>query len=69
VAVAPGRLSVESFARRVYPGILVAITIALAADWLSSHYKAPVMLFALLFGMLDPPGTLMFDILTPGEGR
>ncbi|HEX2817563.1 MAG TPA: YeiH family protein, partial [Phenylobacterium sp.] len=51
VAVAPGRLSVESFARRVYPGILVAITIALAADWLSSHYKAPVMLFALLFGM------------------
>ena len=25
--------------------------------------------FALLFGMLDPPGTLMFDILTPGEGR
>ena len=25
--------------------------------------------FALLFGMLDQPGTLMFDILTPGEGR
>jgi alkyl sulfatase BDS1-like metallo-beta-lactamase superfamily hydrolase len=25
--------------------------------------------FAQLFGMLDPPGTLMFDILTPGEGR
>ena len=51
VAVAPKRLTAESFARRVYPGILVAITIALAADWLSSHYKAPVMLFALLFGM------------------
>jgi alkyl sulfatase BDS1-like metallo-beta-lactamase superfamily hydrolase len=25
--------------------------------------------FAQLFGMLDPPGALMFDILTPGEGR
>ena len=25
--------------------------------------------FALLFGMLDPPGTLMFDVVTPGEGR
>jgi alkyl sulfatase BDS1-like metallo-beta-lactamase superfamily hydrolase len=24
---------------------------------------------ALLFGMLDPPGSMMFDILTPGEGR
>lgn len=24
---------------------------------------------AALFGMLDPPSTLMFDILTPGEGR
>ncbi len=45
------RLSIRAFARSVYPGVLVAITIALAADWLSSHYKAPVMLFALLFGM------------------
>jgi uncharacterized integral membrane protein (TIGR00698 family) len=45
------RLSIEAFARSVYPGVLVAGTIALAADWLSSHYKAPVMLFALLFGM------------------
>ena len=44
-------LSIEAFARSVYPGVLVAVTIALAADWLSSHYKAPVMLFALLFGM------------------
>ncbi|HEY2358453.1 MAG TPA: putative sulfate exporter family transporter [Phenylobacterium sp.] len=45
------QLSVEAFARSVYPGVLVALTIALAADWLASHYKAPVMLFALLFGM------------------
>ncbi len=35
----------------VYPGVLVAVTIALASSWLSQHYGAPVMLFALLFGM------------------
>jgi uncharacterized integral membrane protein (TIGR00698 family) len=35
----------------VYPGVIVAVTIALAASWLSMHYGAPVMLFALLFGM------------------
>lgn len=37
--------------RILYPGVLVALTIALAATWLSQHYGAPVMLFALLFGM------------------
>jgi uncharacterized integral membrane protein (TIGR00698 family) len=53
VTAAPARrrLTVEAFARSVYPGVLVAVTIALAADWLAGHYKAPVMLFALLFGM------------------
>jgi hypothetical protein len=35
----------------VYPGLLVASTIALASTWLAQHYTAPVMLFALLFGM------------------
>ncbi len=35
----------------VYPGLLAAGTIAIASTWLSSHYTAPVMLFALLFGM------------------
>ncbi|MFL5296661.1 MAG: YeiH family protein [Phenylobacterium sp.] len=45
------RLSIEAIVRSVYPGVLVALTIALAADWLSGHYHAPVMLFALLFGM------------------
>ena len=38
-------------ANAAYPGVLVALTIALAATWLSQHYGAPVMLFALLFGM------------------
>jgi uncharacterized integral membrane protein (TIGR00698 family) len=37
--------------RVVYPGLLVAGTIALASTWLAQHYTAPVMLFALLFGM------------------
>jgi uncharacterized integral membrane protein (TIGR00698 family) len=35
----------------VYPGLLVAFTIALAATFLSTHYKTPVMLFGLLLGM------------------
>src|SRR5271154_5460778 len=37
--------------RAGYPGVLVAGTIALASTWLGQHYTAPVMLFALLFGM------------------
>ena len=37
--------------REIWPGFLVAATIALASTWLSQHYTAPVMLFALLFGM------------------
>jgi uncharacterized integral membrane protein (TIGR00698 family) len=45
------RLSARDFVLRVYPGLLVAGTIALASTWLSQHYAAPVMLFALLFGM------------------
>jgi uncharacterized integral membrane protein (TIGR00698 family) len=38
-------------ARAVWPGLLAAGTIALASTWLSQRYGAPVMLFALLFGM------------------
>lgn len=37
--------------RRLYPGILVALTAAGAAEWLSEHYSTPVMLLALLIGM------------------
>ena len=36
---------------RLYPGIAVATTVAAAATFLSQHYGAPVMLFALLIGM------------------
>jgi uncharacterized integral membrane protein (TIGR00698 family) len=37
--------------RAIYPGLLGAAVIGLAATWLSQHYGAPVMLFALLLGM------------------
>lgn len=33
------------------PGLLIAGLVALAASWLSEHYGAPVMLFALLLGI------------------
>jgi uncharacterized integral membrane protein (TIGR00698 family) len=37
--------------RRIGPGLLIAVLVALAASWLSDHYRAPVMLFALLLGI------------------
>lgn len=51
VATAPARRSLLDTARAVYPGVLAALTVALAATWLSQHYNAPVMLFGLLIGM------------------
>jgi len=35
----------------LFPGLIVVGTIAAAAGFLGSHYKAPVMLFALLIGI------------------
>jgi uncharacterized membrane protein YadS len=35
----------------LFPGVIAAITVAIAATFLSNHYGAPVMLFALLLGM------------------
>ncbi len=37
--------------QKVYPGLIAAVTVAIAATFLSAHYGAPVMLFALLLGM------------------
>src|SRR5204863_9869121 len=34
-----------------WPGVAVAATVAIAATFLSLHYKASAMLFALLLGM------------------
>jgi uncharacterized integral membrane protein (TIGR00698 family) len=41
----PGR------ARTLFPGVLACAVVAAAATFLSQHYGAPVMLFALLLGM------------------
>jgi len=44
-------LAMPSIARLLFPGILSAVTVALAARFLSDHYGAPIMLMALLLGM------------------
>jgi uncharacterized integral membrane protein (TIGR00698 family) len=49
IARAPRTL--PELARTTYPGLLAAGVAGLAASWLSQHYGAPVMLFALLIGM------------------
>jgi uncharacterized integral membrane protein (TIGR00698 family) len=38
-------------AEELFPGVIAAVTVAIAATFLSNHYGAPVMLFALLLGM------------------
>src|SRR6476661_1809334 len=37
--------------RSLFPGVLACVVVATAATFLSQHYGAPVMLFALLLGM------------------
>lgn len=37
--------------RTLFPGILASLVVAVAATFLSQHYGAPVMLFALILGM------------------
>lgn len=50
--VRPNRVSVLWAAGQTYfPGVVVSTTVAIAAMFLSEHYGAPVMLFALLLGM------------------
>lgn len=39
------------FPREYFPGLLAAITVALAASFLAEHYGGPAMLFALLLGI------------------
>ncbi len=38
--------------RALWPGLGVAVMVAIAARFVSDHYNAPVMLMALLFGMV-----------------
>jgi hypothetical protein len=43
------------WARAVAPGLAATLVVALAATYLSEHYRAPVMIFALLIGMALNP--------------
>lgn len=45
-----GRQAIRK-AQLMFPGVLSAVTVALAAKFISEHYGAPVMLLALLIGM------------------
>lgn len=45
------RLPQGALLHAIYPGLLAAVIIGLASTFLSDHYGAPVMLFALLIGM------------------
>jgi uncharacterized integral membrane protein (TIGR00698 family) len=47
LSIAHGRVQ----ARSRFPGVLACVVVAAAATFLSEHYGAPVMLFALLLGM------------------
>ncbi|MEM7545774.1 MAG: putative sulfate exporter family transporter [Pseudomonadota bacterium] len=38
-------------ARALFPGVLIAIVVAVAAQFLASHYDTPAMLLALLLGI------------------
>ena len=41
----------QTHGRTLFPGVLASGVVAAAATFLSQHYGAPVMLFALLLGM------------------
>lgn len=43
--------NIQSRVRELAPGFVVSLIVAAAATFLSEHYGAPVMLFALLLGM------------------
>ena len=49
-------------AQNVFPGIMMAVVVALAAKFISEHYGAPLMLMALLIGMA-------FNFLTEDGGK
>ena len=50
VAAVPRRPGRFARVEQELPGLIVAALVALAASWLADHYRAPVMLFALLLG-------------------
>ncbi len=48
---APAKLPLTARVKALFPGVLACAVVAAAASFLSEHYGAPVMLFALLLGM------------------
>ncbi|MFC6633402.1 YeiH family protein [Microbulbifer taiwanensis] len=46
-----GIAAIRERGRALFPGIVASVIVATAASFLSEHYDAPVMLFALLLGM------------------
>lgn len=50
-AVAATRIRLSKLVDTLAPGFLVAVVIAIAAQFLSEHYGAPAMLMALLLGI------------------
>ncbi|GJL90448.1 YeiH family protein [Hyphococcus sp.] len=43
--------SLQNKLREFTPGVLLAVTVALASLFISSHYGGPVMVYAILFGI------------------
>ena len=58
--------------KELFPGVLACVVVAAAATFLSQHYGAPVMLFALLLGMamnfLSAEGPCVAGIAFTGRG-
>ena len=47
----PAPISLLDKIRAIVPGLLIVLMVAMAAQFLSDHYGAPVMLMAILLGM------------------
>jgi uncharacterized integral membrane protein (TIGR00698 family) len=47
----PVKMNLKARAALYGPGLAIACIVAIAAKWLSEHFTAPVLLFALLLGM------------------
>ena len=45
------KFSIKNTAKALFPGLLAAVTVAIASRFLADHYASPIMLFALLIGM------------------
>ena len=42
---------IQNRIKLLFPGVLAAVTVAIASRFLADHYASPIMLFALLIGM------------------